>query len=56
MYNCVGSTIIGSPVGIFLGVSIGEGTGWEERMSFGLVPEGATVDSLSDYDDVRIRL
>ena len=28
MYNCVGSTILGLSVGIFLGGSIGDGTGW----------------------------
>ena len=30
MYNCVGSMILGSSVGFFIGVSIGDSTGWEE--------------------------
>ena len=52
MYNCVGSTILRSSMGIYLGVSIGDGTGWEGRMYLGLVPEGATVDSMSDSNDL----
>ena len=30
VYNCVGSTILGSSMGMLLGVSIGDSTGWEE--------------------------
>ena len=30
VYNCVGSTMLGSSMGMLLGVSIGDSTGWEE--------------------------
>ena len=40
MYNCVGSTILGSYVVFFIGVSIGDGTLWEGLITVGLVPEG----------------
>ena len=43
MYNFVGSTTLGLSVGVLLGVSIGEGTGWEELTSVGMVHERETV-------------
>ena len=30
LYNCVGSTVLGLYVGVLIGVSIGDITGWEE--------------------------
>ena len=57
MYNCVGSTVLGSSVGVLLGVSPLGGTGWEERTTVGLSPEGSPlgvpVDSLVNSNDMR---
>ena len=51
MYNFLGSTILGSSIGFFLLVSIGDDTGWEAWMPVGILPEEKTVASLSDSND-----
>ena len=56
MYHCVGSMICGSSVGGLLGVSIGSGKLFEKLMYVCMGPEGKTVASLSDSNDVRGRV
>ena len=56
MYNCVGSTILGLYVVVFLGASIGDSTGQKEWMSIGLGPEWETVVSPSNSNYVRGRV
>ena len=53
MYNCVGSTVLGSSVGVFLGVIIGGGTGWDEGINVGMEPGEQPVDSLGNSNDVK---
>ena len=43
-------------MGVFLGVIIGYGKGWEEKIPIGMVPEGTNVASLGDSNDVRDRV
>ena len=52
MCNCVGSTVIGSSVGFFLGVSLGGVKGWEQFICVGLEPGGLSVASMGNYNDV----
>ena len=56
MYNFVGSTVLGSSVGFFLGVSPKGSTGWEDRTRVGMSPGGAPVASLGNYNDVVVRV
>ena len=56
MYSFVGSILLGSSVGGFLGVIIGDGTVWEECIPIGMVPESEAVASLGDYNYVRGRV
>ena len=42
MYNCVCSTVLGSSVGVFIGVSSGVVTGWEESTPVCMAPVGGT--------------
>ena len=55
MYNCVGSSVLGSYVGDLLGFRPGLNTGWEERTLVGLAPGGTPVGSLDKSDGVRGR-
>ena len=52
MYDCVGSTVLGSSVRVLLGVSTGGGTKFEERTIVGISPGVSPVDSLGDSNDV----
>ena len=56
VYNCVGSTIIGLSVEVFLWVNIGDGAGREEWMPVGMVTKYETLALLSDYIYRRGRL
>ena len=56
LYNCLGSTVFGSSAGVFLGVGIGGGTGWKDRILVFMEHVGAPVSSLGNYNDVRGRL
>ena len=56
VYNCVGSTVLGSSVGVLLGVSLGVETGWQERILVGLAPLGAPEASLGKSGDVSGRV
>ena len=53
MYNCVVSMTLILYVGISIVGSIGDNTGWEDRMSVDMLPEESNVDSLRDTNDVR---
>ena len=48
VYSCVGSMVLGSPMGVLNGLSIGDGTGWEELIPVGMAPGEKTVASLGD--------
>ena len=56
VYNCVGRTVLRSSMGCFLGVSLGGGTRWDERITVGMEPGGITVASMGNYIDVRVRI
>ena len=48
MYNCLGSMVLRSSIGVFIGVIFGAGTGWEERITVGMVPGGEHVASMGN--------
>ena len=56
MYNCIGRMVLGSSVVVFLGVSIGDETLWEGLITVDLIPDGESVASLGDSNDVRSRV
>ena len=56
MYNCIGRMVLGSSVVVFLGVSIGDETLWEGLVTVDMIPDGPTVDSVDDSNDVRSRV
>ena len=56
MYNCVSRTVLGSSVGVLLGVILGGDTGWEERIIVVLEPGEAPVTSMGNPNDMRGRL
>ena len=52
MYNCVGSTVLGSSMGVFIGFRPGVNTGWEWRNLVCMEYRGITVEYLGNYDGV----
>ena len=55
MYNCVGSTELGSSAGDFLEIRPGVKTRWEEKAPVGLELGGKNVESLGSSDAVSGR-
>ena len=55
MYNCLGSTVLGSSAGSLIGIRTGLNTGSEERISIGLSPGGIHVEYPGNSDGVRDR-
>ena len=48
--------VLGSYVGFFLGVSIGEDTGWEQRITVYMAPGGSPVAYLGNSNGMRGRV
>ena len=53
MYNCRGSTVLWSSVGVFLGFITRVSTGWEDRNPVGMASGGIPVGFLGNCSDVR---